>query len=192
MVITGSMKLTAYIFVLLPVVSALIWTGCGTEQSTDKSNAVMSDSAMLPDAEVLGATIKLYEGGQVTTRILADKIVKYESIDSTMGYGLDIDLYDSAGVVTSHIVGDSGVIRENAGLLHIFGNVVVVTNDNRRLESDDLMWDKVSDQITTDAFVRITRGDDVVTGWGLEANNSLTQVRIKRASGEMSDTALVD
>ncbi len=184
------MRLIIVTFCSALLLAVLLVAGCNSERIADKSTPSESDSLLIPDAEVYGATIQLYDKGRVTTKILADKIVKFDSIDSTMGYDLDIDFYDSTGAVSSHVVGDSGVIRENAGLLHIFGNVVVVTNDNRKLNTDDLLWNKATNKITTDAFVRITRGKDVVTGWGLVANNDLSQVTIKKASGEMSDTTL--
>jgi len=174
----------------LPV--ALLVVACDSNQTTDKVATGDIDSSLLPDTEVTGATIYLYDRGHVTTRIQADRILKFESRDSTMGYTLVIDVLDTLARVTSNVVGDSGIIKEEAGFLHIFGHVVVVTDDGRKLETEHLQWDSNTDQIETDAFVKITKGeDDIMTGWGMIADKGLKRVRIMRASGSTRDSSLV-
>jgi hypothetical protein len=42
--------------------------------------------------------------------------------------------------------------------------------------------------IETDAFVRITKDDNVTTGWGLETDKSLSRIRILKASGTIRDS----
>jgi LPS export ABC transporter protein LptC len=59
------------------------------------------------------------------------------------------------------------------------GDVVVVTEEGRRLESEVLLWDPSRSLIHTDAFVRFTDGDQVLTGYGLETDPDLTNVLIK-------------
>jgi len=151
--------------------------------------AAPTDSSSLPDSEVSGARVYLYDRGQVTTEIIADKIVKFESLDSTMAYTLDIDILDSTGAVTTDIVGDSGIIREKTGNISIYGNVVVLTVDSFKLETDYLYWDAEADSIKSDAFVRLTKGEDVITGWGLQADQRLRSTKIlDHVSGTITDT----
>ena len=152
--------------------------GCESNQSNGSDVLVENDSLTKPDSEVRGATIYLYNKGKVKTQIVSDKIIKFEAQDSTMAYILDIDIYDSTGQVSTEIVGDSGIIRENQGMLYIYGNVVVLTQDRNKLETDYLWWDSKTDKIRTDAFVKVTTDEEVVTGWGLEADNSLSRYKI--------------
>lgn len=68
------------------------------------------------------------------------------------------------------------------------GNVVVVTEEGRRLESEILHWDPQRSLIHTDAFVRFTDGDQVLTGYGLETDPDLTNVMImKQVEGGFPD-----
>jgi LPS export ABC transporter protein LptC len=142
----------------------------------------------VPDSELSDAKIYLYNRGQVKTEILAKKIFKFVDLDSTMAYGVDVDIYDSTGKATTQIVGDSGVIREGKGQVDIYGNVVVIADDSIRLESDYLYWLSATEKIQTDAFVKITIGEDmVVTGWGMEADQDLFPFRIlNQVSGQVS------
>lgn len=162
--------------------------GCSSEK-TSKSNQLESiDSAARPDSEVRHARIYLYDKGRVTTEIYSEEIHKFEELDSTMGYQLDIDFFDTTGQVMSQVVGDSGVIRENSGQLSIYGNVVVITEDNTKLETDYLFWNTTTDKVYTDAFVRITTGDGVLTGWGLEGDQKLSSYQIlSKVSGSARD-----
>ena len=159
--------------------------------SSDKSNTSAltdDDSLFRPDSEVRGARIYLYDRGKVTSAIYSDRILKFEQQDSTAAYKLDIDILDSLGNVSTHVVGDSGFIRETKGQVNIFGNVVVTTDDGAVLETEYLWWDSNTDRIKTDAFVHITRGDDVITGWGLDADNRLKDFKIlSQVSGTIAD-----
>jgi len=139
-----------------------------------------------------GATIYLYDRQDVTTEIRADLIRRFESIDSTMGYVLDIDFFDSLGQVSSNLVGDSGVIREKSNRLQVYGRVVVVTQDSARLETDYLIWDPEIGKIQSDAYVKFTRHGDVMTGWGMEADPDLGRLKIlSDVSGSVSESEVL-
>ena len=163
--------------------------GCSQSTTSDQQIGT-ADSTSLPDSELSDAKIYLYNRGQVKTEILAQRILKFVDLDSTMAYGVDVDIYDSTGKSTTRIVGDSGVIRETKGRVDIYGNVVVIADDSIRLESDYLYWLSATEKIQTDAFVKITIGEDmVVTGWGMEADQDLFPFRIlNQVSGQVSGT----
>ncbi|HPF71139.1 MAG TPA: hypothetical protein PLQ13_10755, partial [Candidatus Krumholzibacteria bacterium] len=59
------------------------------------------------------------------------------------------------------------------------GNVVVVTDDGRRLETEELFYGNTTRLITNEVFNRFTRGGDVLTGIGLEATPDLEYIEIK-------------
>ena len=161
--------------------------GCDSrDRSTD--TAPTNDSSAGPETQVSGARIYLYDGGRITTSIRANTIHSYEEADSSMGYQLSIDLYDAGGEPSTHVTADSGIIRESSNLLHLFGHVVVDTRDSTRLETDYLKWNPQLNRIQTDAFVKITKHGDVVTGWGLEADRELTRIKILRqVSGSLKE-----
>ncbi len=68
--------------------------------------------------------------------------------------------------------------------------MVVVTNDGRRLETEELFFDNETQLIHNDVFDRFTRDGDVVTGIGLEATPDLEYIEIKqRVEAEVEDEA---
>ncbi|MCK4632109.1 MAG: LPS export ABC transporter periplasmic protein LptC [candidate division Zixibacteria bacterium] len=174
------------LFVVL-LIAALL-PGCVQDKTPPSEPTQSSDSAMLPDTDLLGATIYLYDRGEITAEIQAEKIIKFEKQDSTVAFDLFIDILDSLGQTSTTIVGDSGIIRESRKLLSIYGNVVVINVDSLKLETDFLYWNSRKGKIQTDAFVKITQGEDIMTGWGLEADENLFPFRIlKNVSGTITD-----
>jgi LPS export ABC transporter protein LptC len=176
------------ILIAILALATLLSVGCSRDDQVASKNPGPVDSAGRPDTEIRGATIHLYSRDILNTEVHAQRIVRFEDIDSTMGYTLDIDFYDSLGSITSNLVGDSGVIREISGAFNVFGHVIVNTADSIRLDTDFLKWNPTTNLITTDAFVKVSRPGDTVTGWGLEAPRDLSRIRIlNQVSGTVQD-----
>lgn len=177
---------------MLAVIACLA-AACGQSDIGSGGHATVIDTSSRPDSDTREAVIYQTYRGQVTTKIIAERIRTFESADSTMAYVLDVDMFDSLGQVTSKLTGDSGLVRERSDRLDVFGNVVVVTADSTRLETDYLFRDPATGRIQTDAFVRITRDGDVITGWGLDADERLSQIKILRqVSGTLADPKQTD
>jgi LPS export ABC transporter protein LptC len=176
------------IFVLLALALSGV-AGCSSGDGTLRNTATPTDSILKPDTEVKGAKIDLFDKSQKTTEILAKRILKFEAKDSTMGYDVTAHFFDTLGHVTSDLVGDSALIRETTSHLYVFGHVVVKSEDSTRLETDYLHWNPDIKKIQTDAFVKVYRHGDVATGWGMEANQNLTRVKIlNQVSGTIKNT----
>jgi LPS export ABC transporter protein LptC len=179
------------VMVLALALAVLVLFGCDGQKSAVKTGPSLSDSSTRPDSEVKGAKIYLYDRGRITTAIDANKIVKFDTKDSTIGYIVHVNFYDSSGRVSSVLVGDSSISHENSGFMSVYGNVVAVsTEDSSKLETDYLRWNPTVNKIQTDAFVKITRHGDVVTGWGMESDPNLKHIDIlKQVSGTFRDTS---
>lgn len=160
------------------LVALLALSGCTSQDSATRNVATLGDSVPKPDTEVKGAKIDLFDKQEKTTEILARRILKFDAKDSTMGYEVTANFFDSTGKVISTVVGDSALIRENTNHLYIYGHVVVRSEDSTQLDTDFLHWNPTIKKIQTDSFVKIYRHGDVATGWGMEANQTLTRVKI--------------
>jgi LPS export ABC transporter protein LptC len=131
-------------------------------------------------------------GSVVTTKIRSHRIVQYAEPDSAWGYGLSVDFYDETGRHTSTLHADSALVREKQRFLEVFGDVKVTTDDGRKLETDHLAWDDQRRHITTEGYVVITRGEDVMRGYGFESDPELTYIRLRRqVTGRITDTEML-
>lgn len=158
----------------------LVIAGCSSQESSRSGQSSTSDSSITPSSELSGTKIVLYDGGRITTEILSERIVEFEEIDSSMSYGVHVTTYDSLGAPAGWVIADSAIVREKTGMLDLFGNVVLVNQLGTRLKTNYLRWDSETDRMETEDYVDIKRGDDWITGWGLEADGNLNWYHIKK------------
>jgi LPS export ABC transporter protein LptC len=173
--------------VIITTLSLLLQVSC-SQKTVSQGDKDMIDSTLKPDSEVSGATIFLYDKDVVTAEIRSHLMRRFEAIDSTVSYVLDVDFHDSLGTITSNLVADSGVIREKDDQLEVFGKVVVRTQDSARLDTEFLRWNPQRHKIESNAFVKFTRHNDIMTGWGMEADPDLGRLKIlSQVSGTVSE-----
>jgi hypothetical protein len=104
--------MTRLILTAIATLAALSF-GCSQKTVSEGDRAAV-DSVLRPDSEVHGATVFLYDRERMTTEIRADLIRRFEAIDSTMGYKLDIDFFDRLGGDPREN-GPPGCVRQSGG-----------------------------------------------------------------------------
>ena len=170
-------------FILAGITILSLTLSCSQDQT---GTAVQPEG--LPDQILENSVIVFTVNGIKSTVVKAKYIEKYLAGDLTKAKGLYVDFYDKDGNHTSVLVADSGDIREKKQVLEVKGEVVVTTDKGVKLETTSLRWDPNISKIITDDFVKITRGQDVVTGQGMESDQELTQIKIKKnVSGEIEN-----
>ena len=134
----------------------------------------------IPDQILENSTIILSVGGIKSTVIKANYLIKYEKKDVTLARVIQADFFDKEGKHTSVLRADSGFIHEQRQDMEVMGNVLVVTDDGLKLETTSLRWDPKINKIITDAFVKITKKNDIITGYGLETDSELKNIKVKK------------
>ena len=162
--------------ICLGIVIFLLISTCGKEEP--KAPEFPQD---VPDQVMENTTITFTEEGVKSAVIYATYLEVYEKLDLKKAKGVQVDFYDQDGNHTSVLVADSGLIQEKRQNLEALGNVVVTTEEGIKLETSSLRWDPQKRKIMTDDFVKITRKKDVVTGYGLEADEELKHLVIKKS-----------
>lgn len=141
----------------------------------------------IPDSVIENATVALITEGMKEAVILAETLIVFDSEDSTVAKGVKVDFYDENGEYRSTLTSKEGLVRQTRRELSVWGDVVV-ESDSSRLETESLNWDPDRRLITTDDFVKLHRGSDIVTGYGMEADSKLEHVRVLRdVKGSITD-----
>ncbi len=91
-----------------------------------------------------------------------------------------IDFYNKQGERTSVLNADKGEINQETHDFTTLGNVVVTSREGYTLETETLIWLRERGKIHTDDFVKFTRDDDILTGYGFVSDPSLKKWEIKR------------
>jgi LPS export ABC transporter protein LptC len=160
----------------LGMVIFLLISACGKEEPKAPGFPLE-----VPDQIMENTTITFTEEGVKSAVIYAEYVAVYEKLDLKKAKEVRVDFYDKEGNHTSVLVADSGLIQEKRQSLEALGNVVVTTNEGIKLETQSLKWDPQKRKIVTDDFVKITRKEDVITGYGLETDEGLKHFVIKRS-----------
>jgi LPS export ABC transporter protein LptC len=91
-----------------------------------------------------------------------------------------IDFFDREGKKNSTLTADQGIVFQRTNDLEARGKVRVTTESGVTLETDSLRWQNARGKIVSDAFVRVTRNGDVVTGYGFESDATLEHFHLAR------------
>jgi LPS export ABC transporter protein LptC len=175
------------------VLLMLLAGGC-EYRSRDEGGVTPPDSvrANAPSQITWTPRFVLSEGGERRAIIQAERMAQYQSNDTT--YSVWRTLHDTArvrsyvfeeGDSSATILADSVVFFNQEGRYEAYGNVVVITSEGRRLESEHLTWDQLDRTIRTRRFVHITTPTEDVRGNGLVADEDLETYQIGRFTAEV-------
>jgi LPS export ABC transporter protein LptC len=87
--------------------------------------------------------------------------------------------YFQKGQEVSQVQSDSAEINLDDHDILAMGHVILRSSKGAVLYTDRLRWQNQSQVISTDAWVKVIKGDNVLTGRGLTADRELEHVEVK-------------
>ena len=169
---------------LLGLLGLVLVSGCS---SGDEEPATPAGTA--PRLEQVFTDQKMVEteDGQRKWILRSSQRQQFAGQSTVLLIDLTMDFYRD-GEVFSTLTADSGRADPDNHDIHAWGDVVVVTHDGRRLETEELFFDNKTQLITNDVFDRYTWSDGQATGIGMEASPDLEYFEIKRSfNSEIED-----
>ena len=167
---------------MLALLTLLPAAGCqrSAEQAPGAA-AVPADEAVAPRPVQEMTDYRLTETSSgVRQWVLASaSMVKFATREDVDLVEVHMDFFRQ-GEHWSTLIADSGRVNPRTRAVHVWGAVDLATDDGRRLETEDLHFDNATGRITNEVFNRFTRGQDVLTGIGLDATPDLDYVEVKR------------
>lgn len=97
--------------------------------------------------------------------------------------GVNVVFYDDSGKETTTLKANYGVRYEQSRRMEVKYDVEVVNSNGEKLNTEKLVWDEQKKKITSNSFVKITTGKQIIMGNGLEANQDFSQYEIKEITG---------
>jgi len=153
--------------------------GCGSEDRV-VPRPTPTSTAELPSQEVRDFSLEESDTGTPEWILSSRYAATYSGRGVILARGVAIDFFDTKGVKYSHLTAREGEIKRPSNDMEARGNVVVTTTDGVKIQTESLRFLNRERKIVSDAYVRLERRGDVVTGVGFESDPSLEHFVIKR------------
>ena len=152
--------------------------GCGSEDHVVQRPQAKVEE--LPSQEVKDFTLEESDTGTPEWILTSRYAATYDRRGVIVARGVAIDFFDSKGAKYSHLTAKEGEIKRPTNDMEARGDVRVTTTDGVRIQTESLRFLNRERKIVSDAFVRLERNGDVVTGYGFESDPSLEHFAIKK------------
>jgi LPS export ABC transporter protein LptC len=158
-----------------------------TVLSCDKSIDTIPKSEVLTLPSMTGKDIRsvFNDSGKVQLILTAPVLEQFINTDSPFTEfksGIKLLFYDGhenpVGSVTAKYAKNS----DSKNLWELRDSVVIVNEENEKLETELLFWNQQKDLIYTERFVKITTKDQKIQGTGFESDSRLTKRKIKNVT----------
>ena len=165
--------------------AAALAAGCAHE--ADQAGSRSEEG--LPQQVVADLVLRESKAGRLSWVLRADSAFYYGEGERTRLRGVQVEFYNATGdSVRSRLTAREGEMDPVRRDLVARDSVDVRTHDGTRLETEELRWVQETEQVVSDRFVRLTRGQSVVTGVGIESDAALRTYRIlSQVAGELRE-----
>ncbi len=174
---------TAGSFWLLAV---LVFTSC-TSNKPEEIKAIVEDQN-IPSLEVVDYETFISDSGRVKYHIITPSLMIFDKREEPyreFPKGGHIITYDTAGVIKSEIKCKYAINYTKDKLWDLRTNVEAINEDGVIFNTEQLYWDENEGKIYTEKFVKITREDEIITGYGLDAGQDLKWYNIKNVTATL-------
>ncbi|MCH8960629.1 MAG: LPS export ABC transporter periplasmic protein LptC [Bacteroidetes bacterium] len=178
----------------------LCTAGCERRAEAPTMDDVRAEDA--PDQESWGVHFVVTvvpiesEESRVRMAMIADYMAQYEREDSTYrllrGHPDSLNrrvvayIFDAQGDSAATLTADRVFYYERDKRIEAWGRVVVVTREDKRLESEHLIWLEEKREVRTPGFVSIVTPTEQLQGYGLVADEDLRTFQIGRFAYQMT------
>ena len=138
------------------------------------------EEVQVPDQEARDFTLTESSEGRRIWTLWASYAAMFNDRSLVDARTVKIEFFNRDGEKYSTLVAEEGRVHQRTNDLEARGNVRVTTESGITMETDSLRWINKTGRIVSDAFVRVTRKHDVVTGYGFESDASLEHFHIAR------------
>jgi len=135
--------------------------------------------------QIKGAELLHTENGKIKVRIVANKIERFQYQQPGLIFSehMEIYFYNDSSELQSTLMANDASIDEDKKIMLAQNNVVLISSDDKKLETEELVWNEKKDKIYTDKKVKITTGKEVVHGEGFTSNPDFSQYSITKIHG---------
>lgn len=175
---------TLYLALLL---MAGFLVACAPVEEEPWQNPVPRPMMFFQDTTILD----FYEDSVLSWRLKTAWLERWGNNGKLFAKPVFVDMYDSVGQKVAFLRADSSELDARMTYVKAYGHVYALTPNGASVRADSLIWNKGTDQVATDSYVRVVSEDgDVLQGKGFISDAKLDDWRIlSQVTGIFQDAA---
>lgn len=171
------------------ILKAAFILGCFFIYSCENDEKVIAEltrnRAMIEEAQQIETYLS--QGNRMRAKLWAPYMLRYEADTIYVEFprSLHVNFFDSTGKTDSHLDAKYGKYYESLNKVFLRDSVVVFNVQGDTLRCPELWWDQGTQKFYTDKDVWIRKSGNVLFGKGLDAQQDLSNINIKKVTGQV-------
>lgn len=166
--------------IVMALVSSLAIAACQEPAATPAPG--QRSAADTADQTLFGVRLVLADHGIQRALMQADTAFTFDDNTRTELRVVRTTFYTETGVKDGTLTSREGTYNSRAGNMEARGNVVVVSEDGRRLVTQQLRYDPQRNEISSDSAFVLTRPGERLSGIGFTTDPNLARINVHAAA----------
>jgi len=174
-------NITAAFFAAVMFISLSSCSGSNKELAE-----AITERDSLPSIKSLGVTTLISDSGITRYKIITEEWSIFDKKNPpywAFEKGVYLEKFDTLFRTDASIQSDTAYYYEKKKLWELRVNVHIRNLNGDKFDTQLLFWDEKGKEIYSDKFIRIEQEDKIITGYGFESNQELTEYQIRNTTG---------
>ena len=168
------------------IFSLIVLASCENSESNIRNFINTENLAIeqLTDPEIIYT-----ENGNLKVKVMSQKMERFSNKEERieLAGGVHFDFYKLDSTNTKSVLTcEKATINNTTNIMIANNNVILKGSDNKKLKSEQLIWDKNKNLVYTEAEITIQTEDEIISGVGFKSTPDFTEYEIKKAKGVFS------
>ncbi len=137
----------------------------------------LADSA---DQVMYGTQFNLTDKGLSRAELLADTAYFFDDNTRIELRTIEVTFFTASGARDAYLTANRGTYQTRGGIMVARGDVVIITEEGRRLETPELRYDQTMNEISSDSPFVLTEPGRRLEGIGFRSDPNMQNVQILR------------
>ena len=126
--------------------------------------------------------LSYYLKGNLEFKLIAPEMNQLTEIN-TFPNGIDVYVYNQNFDTIATISADYAIQNKITHIVEVSRNVILINSDMEQLNTEQLFWNSETKKIYTDDFVTINTENQIIMGFGLEADQYFSTFTLSNITG---------
>jgi LPS export ABC transporter protein LptC len=154
--------------------------------SKKPSAEAITNRDSLPGMRTVGVTTLISDSGYIRYKIITKEWDIFDKLDPSywsFEKGIYLEKFDTLMHKDATIKADTAYYYDKKRLWELRGHVHIQNQKGDKFNTELLFWDERSQRVYSHKFMRIEQEDRMLTGYGFESNQQLTDYTIYNNAG---------